>query len=137
MNLYAYLRQPASRVPLYTMFGLDPLPYRIAYFAILGLNLVLLYHFCARLANSREIAFLATFLASYHPWFVDLYCRSRDRAWSPNRLNGVGRSNSNMPSCLLRAVYDSINGRVQRPARTRSFHAQGTPRATCSPPSRG
>jgi len=94
MNLYAYLQKPVSAlffdnlrfwstayrplgalfyVPLYQLFGLDPLPYRIVCFAILGLNLVLLYHFCVRLTNSRETAFLATFLASYHAWFVDLY----------------------------------------------------------------
>ena len=60
-------------VPLYKAFGLNPLPYRIVCFAILGLNLALLYRFCARLTNSREIAFLAAFLASYHAWFVDLY----------------------------------------------------------------
>jgi hypothetical protein len=60
-------------VPLYRVFGLNPLPYRIVCFTMLGLNLVLLYRFCARLTNSREIAFLATFLVSYHAWFVDLY----------------------------------------------------------------
>ena len=60
-------------IPLYKMFGLNPLPYRIVSFAILGVNLLLLYRFCARLTNSREIAFLATFVASYHAWFVDLY----------------------------------------------------------------
>jgi hypothetical protein len=60
-------------VPLYQAFGMAPLPYRIACFTILGLNLVLLYRFCALLTNSHEIAFLATFLASYHAWFVDLY----------------------------------------------------------------
>ena len=94
MNLYVYVQKPAPAlvldnlrfwstayrplaavfyIPLYKMFGLDPLPYRIACFAILGFNLVLLYRFCARLTNSHEIAFLATFLASYHAWFVDLY----------------------------------------------------------------
>ena len=94
MNLYGYLQKPAPTllldtlrfwstayrplgalfyIPLYKLFGMNPLPYRIACFAILGLNLVLLYRFCARLTNSREIAFLATFLASYHAWFVDLY----------------------------------------------------------------
>jgi len=94
MNLYAYLQKPVSAllfdnlrfwstayrplgalfyVPLYNLFGLNPLPYRIVCFAILGLNLVLLYHFCVRLTNSRETAFLATFLVSYHAWFVDLY----------------------------------------------------------------
>jgi hypothetical protein len=60
-------------VPLYKMFGMEPLPYRIGCFAILGFNLFLLYRLCATLTNSREIAFLATFLASYHAWFVNLY----------------------------------------------------------------
>jgi hypothetical protein len=94
MNLYGYLQKPAPTllldtlrfwstayrplgalfyIPLYQMFGMNPLPYRIVCFAILGLNLVLLYRFCARLTSSREIAFLAAFLASYHAWFVDLY----------------------------------------------------------------
>jgi hypothetical protein len=94
MNLYGYLQKPAPTqlldilrfwstayrplgalfyIPLYKMFGMNPLPYRIACFAVLGLNLVLLSRFCFRLTNSREIAFLAAFLASYHAWFVDLY----------------------------------------------------------------
>jgi len=94
MNLYGYLQKPAPTqlldtlrfwstayrplgalfyIPLYKIFGMNPLPYRIACFAVLGLNLVLLYRFCFSLTNSREIAFLATFLASYHAWFVDLY----------------------------------------------------------------
>lgn len=94
MNLYVYVQKPVPAlfldnlrfwstayrplgalfyIPLYKMFGMHPLPYRIACFTILGLNLVLLYHVCARLTNSHEIAFLATFLASYHAWFVDLY----------------------------------------------------------------
>ena len=97
MNLYGYLQKPASTmrldnlrfwstayrplgaffyVPLYRLFGMNPLPYRVACFTILGLNLVLLYRFCACLTNSREIAFVATFLASYHAWFVDLYYSS-------------------------------------------------------------
>jgi hypothetical protein len=63
-------------LPLYRLFGVDPLPYRIVCFALLGLNLALLYRFCARLSSSHEIAFLATFLAAYHAWFVDLYYNS-------------------------------------------------------------
>jgi hypothetical protein len=94
MNMYVYVQKPGSGlvfdtlrfwstayrplgaffyIPLYKIFGMDPLPYRIVCFAILGCNLVLLFQFCRRLTNSREIAFLATFLASYHAWFVDLY----------------------------------------------------------------
>jgi hypothetical protein len=97
MNLYKYAEKPAHAVvldnvffwtpayrplaaffylPLYKLFGMNPLPYRIVCFTLLGLNLALLYRFCARLAGSHEIAFLATFLAAYHAWFVDLYYSS-------------------------------------------------------------
>jgi len=93
-NLHEYLQKPAGTlifdnfrywstayrplgglfyVPLYKIFGLDPLPYRVACFVLLGCNLILVYHFCWRLAASREIAMLGTFLVSYHAWFVDLY----------------------------------------------------------------
>ena len=60
-------------VPLYESFGLNPLPYRVVCFVILGVNLILLWRFCLCLTKSHEIAFLATFIASYHAWFVDLY----------------------------------------------------------------
>ena len=94
MNLHAYLLKPASAllldplrfwstayrplgalfyVPLYSIFHMNPLPYRVVCFALLGLNLALLYRFCLRLTGLREVAFLATFLASYHAWFIDLY----------------------------------------------------------------
>ena len=94
MNLYGYLQKPllthlfdtlrfwstAYRplgaffyVPLYYCFGINPLPFRIACFLILAVNLGLLFVFCRRLSGSRETALLATFLASYHAWFVDLY----------------------------------------------------------------
>jgi hypothetical protein len=94
MNLHGYLQKPASAllldnlrfwstayrplgalfyVPLYAIFGVNPLPYRVVCMALLAVNLVLLYRFCHRLTASPEIAFLATFLVSYHAWFVDLY----------------------------------------------------------------
>jgi hypothetical protein len=94
MNLYGYLQKSGATlaldilrfwstayrplgalfyVPLYRAFGVNPLPYRVVCFTVLGVNLVLLYRFCAQLTNSREIAFLGTLLASYHAWFVDLY----------------------------------------------------------------
>ena len=60
-------------VGLYKLFGFDPLPFRLACFALLLLNLWLLYRFCHLLTRSRSAAFLATFLAAYHAWFVDLY----------------------------------------------------------------
>ncbi len=60
-------------LPLYHFFRLDPLPYRIGCFVLLGANLFLLFRFCARVTASAETALLATFLASYHAWFIDLY----------------------------------------------------------------
>ena len=94
MNLHGYLsRPPASLmvdnlhywstsyrplgglfyVALYRWFGFDPLPFRVACFGLLALNLSLLSRFTLRLSGSREVAFLALLLAGYHAWFVDLY----------------------------------------------------------------
>ncbi|MGJ5817241.1 hypothetical protein [Paludibaculum fermentans] len=58
---------------LYHYFGFDPLPFRVACFAIMTLNLGLLWRFTLRLSGSRETAFLALLIAGYHAWFVDLY----------------------------------------------------------------
>jgi len=60
-------------VLLYRCFGFDPLPFRLACFGLLALNLGLLGRFTLRLSESREVAFLALLLAGYHAWFVDLY----------------------------------------------------------------
>ncbi|MGC4049977.1 MAG: hypothetical protein QM757_11385 [Paludibaculum sp.] len=60
-------------VLLYNWFGFDPLPFRMACFAILALNLGLLWRFTFRLSGAREVAFLALLIAAYHAWFVDLY----------------------------------------------------------------
>ena len=60
-------------VALYRWFGFDPLPFRVACFGLLALNLGLLWRFTLRLSGSREVAFLALLLAGYHAWFVDLY----------------------------------------------------------------
>ncbi len=94
MNLHGYLaRTPASLlldnlrywstsfrplgglfyVAIYRCLGFDPLPFRIACFGLLAFNLALLWRFTFRLSASREVAFLALILASYHAWFVDLY----------------------------------------------------------------
>jgi hypothetical protein len=62
--------------PLYALFGLNPLPYRIGCFALLLVNLVLVYIFCARLAKSREVAVLACALGAYHAHLGDLYYNS-------------------------------------------------------------
>src|SRR6266702_4284303 len=60
-------------IALYSWFGFDPLPFRVACFGLLALNLSLLSRFTLRLSGSREVAFLALLLAGYHAWFVDLY----------------------------------------------------------------
>ena len=60
-------------VALYRWFGFNPLPFRVACFGLLALNLGLLRRFTLRLSGSREVAFLALLLAGYHAWFVDLY----------------------------------------------------------------
>jgi hypothetical protein len=60
-------------VGLYRTFGFHPLPFRIACFGVLAINLGLLGRFGFRLSGSREVAFLAILLAAYHAWFVDLY----------------------------------------------------------------
>jgi hypothetical protein len=94
MNLHGYLgRSPVSLLvdnlrywstsyrplgglcylALYSWFGFDPLPFRVACFGLLALNLGLLWRFTLRLSGSRQVAFLALLLAGYHAWFVDLY----------------------------------------------------------------
>src|SRR5207302_10969755 len=60
-------------VAIYRIFGLHPLPFRIACFGLLALNLALLWRFTLRLSGSREVAFIALLLGGYHAWFVDLY----------------------------------------------------------------
>src|ERR1017187_412114 len=60
-------------VALYRWFGFNPLPFRVACFGLLALNVGLLWRFTLRLSGSREVAFLALLLAGYHAWFVDLY----------------------------------------------------------------
>jgi hypothetical protein len=58
---------------LFTAFGFNPLPYRIACFAILSANLAMLYVLCLKLSGSREVAALACLLGAYHAHLADLY----------------------------------------------------------------
>ncbi len=58
---------------IYHLFGFHPFPFRLGCFALIVLNLVLLYRVCARLSGSREAGLLAALLDGYHAWFVDLY----------------------------------------------------------------
>ena len=86
MNLYgAWFRPLAeSRRPVgdlfyrifFNAFGLDPLPYRIACFALLAANMALLYLFSVQLSGSREVATLACLLGAYHAHLADLYYSS-------------------------------------------------------------
>ncbi|HWB97387.1 MAG TPA: hypothetical protein VG672_11805 [Bryobacteraceae bacterium] len=94
MNLYKYVEKPSGAlvldplrfwstayrplgawfyVPIYRIFGLNSLPYRLVCFALLGCNLLLLYRLILGLTGLREVALVATFLGSYHAWFIDLY----------------------------------------------------------------
>jgi hypothetical protein len=58
---------------LFAAFGLDPLPYRVLCFALLSVNLVLLYLVSATLSASREVGALACLLGAYHAHLADLY----------------------------------------------------------------
>lgn len=61
---------------IYSIAGLNPLPFRIVSFALLLANLALLWRFCIRLSGSREIAALACLLGAYHAHLADLYYSS-------------------------------------------------------------
>ncbi len=58
---------------MFALFGLHPLPYRVLCFALLVMNLVLLYGFCRRVSGSREVAALACLIGAYHAHLADLY----------------------------------------------------------------
>jgi hypothetical protein len=83
MNLYGAWFRPlvASGRPVGDLFyrvlfaaaGLNPLPYRIACYALLSANLGLLYILCRKLSASREVAVLACLLGAYHAHLADLY----------------------------------------------------------------
>ena len=60
-------------VAIYRLAGFHPMPFRAVCFALLLLNLWLLYRVCLRLTERREVALLATLLVSYHAWLVNLY----------------------------------------------------------------
>ncbi len=94
MNLYGSWSQPAWKLvganllywsgayrpmgglfyaTLFALFGFNPLPFRIACFAILLLNLLLVYAFTRRLTSSREMAALSALIFCYHPYLFGLY----------------------------------------------------------------
>ena len=94
MNLYRAWSQPAWKLvganllycsgafrpmgglfyaTLFALFGFNPLPFRIACFVILLLNLLLVYAFTRRLTSSREVAALTVLVFCYHPYLFSLY----------------------------------------------------------------
>jgi hypothetical protein len=59
--------------PLFALVGFHPLPYRIFCFALLAVNLALLYLAIRWITASSEIAALSTLIGAFHPRLVDLY----------------------------------------------------------------
>ena len=58
---------------LYALFGLHALPYRIAFFLLLAVNLVLLARWSRNLSNSRFAAAAAALLFAYNPVMPEVY----------------------------------------------------------------
>ena len=58
---------------IYAVFGFDPLPFRTAAFALMGVNLLLAYRLARILSASRYAALAATFLLSCNASFVEMY----------------------------------------------------------------
>jgi hypothetical protein len=94
MNLYNYLNEPVSALvkgniffwtssyrpfggivyrSLYAIFGLNPFPLYIVFYAAMLVNLLLAYLVLSRIAASREIGAIATLLFSFHGKFDYLY----------------------------------------------------------------
>ncbi len=60
-------------LPIFQLFGLNPLPYRIAIYAMLLLNIGLLYGLARQLTASRETAAFATLIGCFHSTAVLVY----------------------------------------------------------------
>lgn len=94
MNLYNYWIQPVSQLvkenfffwtpstrpfgaviyrPLFAIFGFNPYPEYVLYFAAMLANLWLCYRVFARLSGSREIGAIGTLLWAFHGKFGYLY----------------------------------------------------------------
>jgi len=58
---------------LYGVFGFHPLPFRVACYALMVLNLGLFFRFARKLSRCREAALLATLVFSFHAALSDLY----------------------------------------------------------------
>lgn len=62
--------------PLFAFAGFHPLPYRLLCFALLLVNLGLLYLAIRSVTASSEIAALTTLIGAFHPRLVDLYWKN-------------------------------------------------------------
>lgn len=60
-------------LPIYRFFGIEPIPYRIAILAILGINTWLTFQIAARLTNSKPAAALSAVLVCAHASMVAVY----------------------------------------------------------------
>lgn len=60
-------------LPMFKLFGFHPLPYRIAIFLLLWVNLWLFYALTRRVAGSREIAAFAVLFGCFHANAVGVY----------------------------------------------------------------
>jgi hypothetical protein len=58
---------------LYDVFGLHPLPFRIAIYCALALNIALIYWLAKLLSESAEVGVLAALLGAYHNRLLDVY----------------------------------------------------------------
>ena len=86
MNFYGAWFRPllGSRRPvgdllyrgIFAVWGLNPLPYRLVCYSLLGANLALIYAFCRKLSGSSEVGALACLLGAYHAHLADLYYSS-------------------------------------------------------------
>ena len=59
-------------LPLYSFYGLNPRPYRIAQIIILTASIPILYHLARSVASSRSVAFLASLAVCYHAQMANL-----------------------------------------------------------------
>jgi len=94
MNLYGYLDKPVSALvkgniffwtpyyrpfggivyrSLYALFGFNPYPTYVVFFAALLVNLLLAYLVLSRIGGSREIGAIATLIFAFHGKFDYLY----------------------------------------------------------------
>ncbi len=63
----------AFYLPIYALFGLDPMPFRVAILILLILNTILTYRLVKQLGGGEVAAGLAALLTSYHAGLADLH----------------------------------------------------------------